>query len=541
MNNYFDMVLMNGKLISCDSQNRTYDAMGVCNDKIVFLGSNDEIEKGINSETKVIDLKGKMVVPGFIDAHNHMVSYGINLMNVNASSPPNETVEEILVKIGEKAKEVPEGQWIRAWGYDDLKLKDKEQLDRWKLDSVAPNHPVMVMRQCLHTCVLNSMGLKIANINKETNDPVGGKIERNPGNGELTGVFRETAVDLIKKVVPEYTKEELREALKKAGQEYLKDGITGIHEAGIGFLQDGTDEFNAYQDVKKYGELPIRVNWMVMEQYVDELITLGIRSGFGNNEMRFGPIKMFLDGALSVKTAAMLEPYPGEEDNKGILTMSQEEVDSKVEKAHKAGLQITAHALGDGAVDQLLNAYEKALEKYPRLDHRHRIEHCGIVNPSIIERMKKLDVIPVPQAGFIYFIGDCFEENLGKECLGRTYALKSFLDAGLIVPGSSDRPVVPATPLQGISSALARKTLKGDVLAPEQSIEIQDALKMYTINSAYASFEEDIKGSLEIGKLADMVVLDEDIFETNPEEIANVKILKTIIGGKVVYDSELEI
>jgi hypothetical protein len=530
----YDMVIFNGVIYSIDPNESIYESAGVKNGRIVALGEFNQIKNCIGENTTVVDLKGKTVLPGFIDAHSHILIFGVNLMNINASTPPNESIEKIQNIVKKKSLEKGTREWIIGWGYDDTKLKDKRHPNRWDLDKATLDRPVVITRQCGHTLTANSKALEIAGINSKTQDPEGGKIERDPVSGEPTGVLHEKAKDLVNHCIPPYTIDDLTNALILAGEKYTMEGITSTHEAALGFT-NGENEFIAFHEAKKNAKLPVRIYLMIVDTYIDDLIKIGIKTGYGNNELKFGPIKLFVDGGFSGKTAAVEEPYI-DDYKKGILVLTQNEINKKVEKAHMEGFQLAVHAIGDRAINATLNAFERALRNKPVSNHRHRIEHCTLADPSIQDRIKKLGIIPVPQPAFLYYLGDSYKKNIGEKRMRWVFPINSFLNKGLKVPGSSDRPVVNGSPLQGIKSAITRNTLAGKIISPEEKISILEAIKMYTIYPAYAAFEENIKGSIEIGKFADMIVLSNNIFEMLPDDIPSIEIEKTIIGGRIVYE-----
>lgn len=532
-----DLALVNGKIHLMDKNNTTVPALGIKNGVVMVTGSNEEIKELAGNNTDVIDLDGKTALPGFHDGHNHVINYGVNLMNIDCSSPPNRSLRDILHKVRDRARQLPKGKWIFGWGYDDTKLVEKQHPLRWLLDEAAPDHPVVLVRTCMHIMAVNSKAMEIAGITENTPDPPGGQIDRDPSTGKPTGVLRELAQDLIRNVIPPYTVEELCKALELAGRQFASEGITSCQEAGLGFFTSSQREFEAFQEAVKNGRFLIRTYLMIMDNFFPHLAGLGIKTGFGNNHLKIGPVKMFLDGGFGGRTASLYDPYEGESNNYGITYMQQEQLDENVEKVHRDGYQLAIHAIGDRAIDMVLNAYEKALNKYPRKNHRHRIEHCGLCNPAQIERMKKLGVLPVPQPTFIYQLGDSFHANLGKR-IRWTYPLRTMFVFGLPVPGSSDRPVVEGRPLLGIYSAVNRKTVGGLELVPEEKISIDQAVRMFTVNPPYASFDEEVKGTLEIGKLADIVILNEDIFRVLDEEIKDLEVKMTIIGGKIVYTKD---
>lgn len=525
-----DLVLLNGRVITVNPKMPRAGAVAVKDGKIVGVGTDQAIRRLVGQGTRTIDLKGRAVLPGFIDAHNHLWGFGVALSQVDCRSPPVKSVKEIVKKIGERAAKTPEARWVVGWGYDDTKLEERRHPNRRDLDTVALNNPVMIRRTCGHTCVVNSRALELVGYRADTPQPEGGEIEKDPKTGEPTGILRETAMKPVNDLSRAFSVEELMEAIKLGQERLLSEGITSCHEAGL-----DAKTVKAYQNLLASGQLKVRVYMMVQVDLLSQIVDTGLATGFGNEWLRIGSIKMMMDGGMGGKTAALYEPYEGTRDNKGIIYMSQEKLNELVKKAHEAGFQIGIHAIGDRAIDVSLNALEAALKVLPRKDHRHRIEHCGLSTPAITERLVRLGAIPVGQPPFLFNIGDSFWSNLGADRIRWTYPFRTWLDKGMPAPGSSDRPVVLGAPLLGIWACVNRKTEGGRVLAGEERITPEEAIRMYTLNAAYASFEEKIKGSIEPGKLADLVVLDADPCEVPVDEIRNIRVEMTIVGGVVAY------
>lgn len=527
-----DIILINGDVQTLDRVNTTAGAVAVRGGKIAAVGASRDIKALAGPNTKVIDLRGKTLLPGFIDAHNHMISFGVKLSQINCQDGPVDSIARMQQEIARQAGEKPAGEWITCWGYDDTKLKEKRHPTRVDLDQAAPYHPVVCLRTCGHITVANSKALELAGVTAGTPNPAGGEIVRE--GGVANGLLLENAQDLVKKVCPAPGADELRMAVKRAGAVFNSEGITGVHEAGAGFTFPGPCEVQAYQNALNQGDLTVRVYMMVYTDLLDELAKLGFFTGFGNDMLKIGCFKMFLDGGIGGKTAAMEDPYLGT-GSRGIIYESGESLTSRMRRAHLAGFQLAVHAIGDRAINMLLEAYETILRDHPRRDHRHRIEHFTLSSPSFIDRARKLNLIPVPQAGFIYYLGESWLENLGRERVKNAFPLKKMLEAGMFPPASSDRPVTPGKPLKIIEAAVLRQTTAGRAIEPDQSVPVEQALRMYTNYAAYASFEENLKGSIEAGKLADFVVLGDSPFRVPPGEISSIPVEMTMVGGRVVY------
>jgi len=479
-----DLVLYNGEILSMDNKDTIAEAVAIKDGKIVQLGSFSNMKNLIHDQTTVIDLHGKTVLPGFIDAHQHIFQTGYNLMHVDCSKS---SIQEIVSAIEEAAEEKDENEWIIGWGLNEANIAEKRLPNADDLSHI-PN-PVYITRFCLHTAVVNDKALSIAGINQETPDPEGGEILRN-GDGSVKGILRETAMDLVKKYLPPYSIPSLKEAVTFASNHYIENGITHVHEAGLGFLTGTMNELRALIEMSLDGTLDIRINGMILDSYFEEAKQLGLLTGFGNSRLKIGAIKMFADGTLSGQTAAVNETYTNSENNKGILIYSPDELSAKITAAHKSGFQVAVHGIGDRAIGHILSAYEKALELYPREDHRHRIEHCGIVNEHIVNRLKKSNIVTVPHPGIVHFAGDTYKNVLNEEVIKGLYALRTLLDAGILVAGSSDSPVIPCSPLIGMYTAMSRESVKGDKIVPQEGISLYEAVKMYTIHAAKAAFSE---------------------------------------------------
>lgn len=532
-----DLILVNGNVQTLDQAGTKAEAVAVLGGKIVAVGTTSEIKNMANLKTEIIDLKGKTLLPGFIDAHNHMVMYGLRLSEINCQDGTIKSIADLTEEIANRNNQKALGEWIIGWGYDEAKFKDERHPTRWDLDRGAPDHPVVCERTCAHMLVVNSKALELAGITRETADPPGGEITRD-GNGEPTGMLKETAQDLIKKIIPAPSVDQIREAIKQAGIIFNREGITGVHEAGTGFTVPGPYEVRAFQSALQNGDLSVRVYLMVYTELVDELAELGFHTGFGNNFLKIGSFKIFLDGNITLKTAAVEKPFEGTTTT-GIMRESEESLTEKMRKAHVAGFQIGVHAIGDRAINTVMNAYEKILQEHPRHGHRHRIEHFILSSPSIIERAKELELIPVVQPGFIFYNSEGWIKNLGEERVNQqAYLLRNLFEAGLLLPASSDRPVIPGYPLRGVETAVLRQNFTGRVIAAEQTISVDRALRMYTNYPAYASFEEDIKGSIEVGKLADLVVLGASPYMVEPTEISSIPVEMTILDGKIVHQRQ---
>ncbi|RLI45740.1 amidohydrolase, partial [Candidatus Bathyarchaeota archaeon] len=457
------------------------------------------------------------------------IEYGLMLSSTILDIRKAQSIEEIKEIIRKKAREKPKGSWITGHGWDTTTLAERRPPNRWDLDEAAPNNPVMITDAGWHVCSVNSLALRLANIGKDTESPLGGKIDKDPDTGEPTGVLRETAATRIEELIT-YSDEELITALSYAFDEAVKFGLTSVHCA-----HEGAQHIRVFQKLLMRGELPLRVYLMVPSSLLPHLLSLGLYTGFGNPKLKIGAIKVLLDGTIERRTAALTQPYQGEPDNLGLLWLNEEKLYDIVSKAHKAGFQLAIHAIGDRAIHVALDSIERVLKEKPKVNHRHRIEHASMLNEELVNRMRDLGVIASIQPVFIHSNNDWMFESLGyKRATKFCERYRTLLDAGVKVTAGSDLPADSTmNPLVGIQSAVTRHGF-----APEERISVKQALPLYTINSAYASFEEKLRGSIQVGKLADLVVLSDDPLTVPVDSLDDIKVDMTIVDGEVVYASE---
>lgn len=549
---FADTVLLNGNVITVDEKNPTAEAIAVKGDKILHVGSNDEVRGCAGSRTRVMDVKGKTVLPGFIEPHTHFMSFGSRLRMVNVRTPPNRTISDVLERIKERARKTAKGEWIQAQGYEHTAIEEKRWPTRAELDSAAPEHPLVITYRSSHVWMANSKALQLAGIDKHTPQPEGGHIDKDPRTGEPTGVLREKSASRpVTSLVPHPTLADLKEGVILAGKEYNAVGITSTHDAGTG---DTPDYYRAYQETLEEGKLKVRVYLMIHDLpykrfYMER--DLGLRTKFGSDWLRLGAVKTCSDGSIQVHTCAFYEPYITSDtedptkDPRGVLQVSPEEQKRIVLEAHSKGYQVAIHAQGDRGIDVALDAIENAMERHPRENSRHRIEHCQGVTRDALKRMKRLGVIASFYPHHLWYWGDRhISDFLGMERASRLDPMRSAIDQGLVTVAHSDTPIAlpkdplfATDPLFGIWCAVNRKTRAGVQLGADECITPMEGICAYTINAAYAAFEENIKGSIEAGKLADLVVLGEDPLAADPWEIRHIPVEKTIVGGDVVFEA----
>ena len=530
-----DLLIRNGKIRTLDSKNNLFSALAVKGEYILDLGSSVDLEYLKGPQTEVLDLEGKTLVPGFIDAHCHLLSLrGKQLLQLDCSPARVRNIKDIIELIKKKADCTPPGEWILAGSYDFSKLEENRHPDRYDLDKASTQHPIHLRSQTCHSGVINSKAIDVSGITNNSPDPAGGQFVRD-SRGMLTGLCLEEAhfqfvTGMGKKgsYVPPYTLDDEVRAIRLAGKEAAALGITSVGDSLVGPI-----EIEAYQTSLAEGSLNTRVYMNVLDQYYPLLKELGIKTGFGNNMLKIGAIKSFVDGAIAGHTAWLQEPYMGRPNYYGIRTKKPEETEEFIREVHKSGYQLEIHANGDCAIEMVLNGFDKALEEFPGKDFRHRIAHCTVVNEELLKRIKASRAVVLPFSTYVWEHG----EKMGPygERINKMFAYRDFLDYGIPVSGSSDSPCGIQDVMTAFYSMVNRKSSEGQPIGVCQKITINEALKIYTSGSAFASFEEKIKGSLEPGKLADMVILSEDPEEVNPESIREIKVLQTFLGGKTIF------
>ena len=525
-----DLILYNADIITVNPNQPSAEAIAISGDKIIGVGSNEDIMNLSSAYTKKINVGGKIITPGFIDAHSHPAGAGrSHLRNVDCDL---RSIEEIKNAIFERSKKTPKGEWISGFKYDDTKTKEKRYINNIDLDEVSPDHPVIVTHRGGHTAYVNSLALKIAGIDEKTPDPKGGNIERDLETGNLNGRLLETATYLVEKFIPnQFTRSDYQAGVKLISEMLSKSGITSVTDAGT-----GVKSLKAFEDAYESGELKTRVYCMIRGYDFDEVNGSGKKTGYGDDWVRIGAVKLVCDVSISERTARLSKPYIGRPDYYGIIINNEDEIYEEAIKAHQNDWQIGVHANGDVGIDITLRVFERLQKEKYRKDPRFRIEHCTIINESLVQRIKTLGVIPNPFSTYVYFHGEKMKEY-GKERLENMFAVRSFLDAGIPVTQTSDYPPGPFEPMMAIQSSVTRTDYTGEVWGPSQKISVEEAIKVATINGAYASYEENIKGSIEIGKLADLTILGQDPRETDPMRIIDIPIERTMVGGKWIYES----
>ena len=509
-----DIILENANVITMEPEQPTAELVAIRGNRILLVGGDEELKQVTGAKSRIIDCHGKTLVPGFNDAHCHIFSFVRKLLSLDLSPSSVGSIDDIKAAIHRRAQDTPPGEWLIGTGYNEFYLTEKRCPNRRDLDDVAPRHPVVLAHRSLHACALNSMALSLAGITRETPEPPGALIDRDHATGEPTGILFEMLSYIREKVLPPLSEEALTEGIASADKHYLSCGITSLQEATI------SNDLGRWQSFHRFkGKLKSRLSIMFGVEALSRFQAAGLASGYGDSQLRLGGAKI-----LVRETTGQLEP-------------SQPELNRQALAAHMAGYQLAIHAIEPNTVKAAITALEHVNSHSPQNGQRHRIEHCSVCPPPLLERLSKLHAVVVTQPPFLYYSGERYLATVPVGHLPWLYRIKSLVNSGLIVAASSDSPVVPDNPLVGIYAAVTRKTESGRQLLPEECILAKQALAMYTINAAYASFEEDIKGSIAPGKLADIVVLSDDPVNSPPERIKDISVEMTIINGEVVWES----
>jgi predicted amidohydrolase YtcJ len=529
-----DLILINGKIWTVNPNQPEVEAVAISGTRIAAVGSTAAITALKQSNTQVIDLAGKRVVPGFNDAHVHFFDGGSSLSSVQLRDAKSQA--EFRDRIGEFAGHTPKGQWITGGDWDHENWTPADLPTRQLIDAVTPETPVFVNRLDGHMALANSAALKLAGVDKNTKDVPGGVIVRD-ASGNPTGILKDAAQALVYKAMPAPSVHQIEEAMMAAQKYAAEQGVTSVQD-----MSAGRDVLRAYQRLLKQGQLHVRVSGHQPLASWNNQASVGILADFGNDHLHIGGLKGFADGSLGSTTALFFAPYLDSPNTSGIASdelVNPNKMWKSIEEGDAAGLQIAIHAIGDKANNTILNFYERLEKEHGERDRRARIEHAQHLQASDIPRFGQLHVIPSMQPYHCIDDGRWAEKRIGPDRAKGTYAFRTLLDTGASLAFGSDWPVAPMVPLMGIYAAATRRTLDGkhpDGWVPEQKITVAEAIRAYTMGSAYASFEEKIKGSIEPGKLADLVVLSDDILSIDPVAIAKTKVQITVFDGKVIYE-----
>ncbi len=532
-----DTIVVNARVLTQNPAQPSAEAFAIREGRFLAVGTNADIRNLASASTKVIDAARMAVVPGFIDTHNH--ARGTVLLYEVLVGNPFEvefvSIQSIIDKLKTKARTLPPDTWVEGQFHDDTKLKDKRPLNVKDLDQVSTEHPVVVRHRGGHTSFYNSRALALANVTKDTPNPPGGTFDRD-ANGELNGRVTDRAtavfgrVGLRPRLSPAEQEKRERDGIAHISKEFARYGLTSVHHEG--------GDLAAIQDVRARGDLLHRVSYEAQGGMVDTMIANGIKTGFGDEWIKFGATSEHtVDGSFSERTMALSTPYPGQNGYKGNVTETQDVLDAWVEKVHRAGIQLNIHANGDVAIDSYLTAVERAQKVYPVPNARPKITHCTLINDDLIRRIKALDAIPSCFTTYAYYNTDKFP-FYGEDLMKRSMAFRSMLDAGSHAAAGSDFSPGPFAPLMGIQGMVTRKGWDGTTWGLNQRVSVDEAIRINTLNGAYASFEEKIKGSITTGKLADFVILEKDPHEVDPDTIKDIKVVRTVAGGRTTYPRE---
>lgn len=537
------LAIVNGTIYTMDRDFTVCEAVYVKENKIVKTGTRDEILSMADDSAKVIDLKGKTMLPGFNDSHMHLVNYGYSLKQVDliGAKSLKEIKERVHRFIQDEAMD--KGTWVRGRGWNqDYFTGEKVFPNRYDLDTISTEHPIILTRTCGHVAVANSLVLELIGIKKGSPQVEGGYFDIDE-EGKPLGIFRENALDLLYGSVPSSSLREIKEMMVLAMEDLTSCGITSVGTddfqslPGIGY----EDIIRAYLELKQEGELKVRIYEQCLLPELDllkEFLEKGYSTGWGDELFKIGPLKLLIDGSLGARTAALNEPYEDDPSTTGIITKTQDELNKIVNFAHDNDMQIAIHGIGDKGMYMSLEAIENALKKKPLKNHRHGIVHCQITDKYLLQRFKDLNVIAYIQPIFMDYDWKIVKDRIGAKREKTSYNWKTMSQMGINFACGSDSPVENFNVMYGIYEAVTRKDMEGNPRGgwlPEQALSVKEAVEGYTINGAFASFEELNKGSIEGGKVADMVVLSEDIFKINPDEIKDVKVEMTIFDGEVVF------
>jgi len=536
-----DLLFKNGNIYTVDDARPKAEAVAVKADRIVFVGSNGEAQKYVGRNTRVIDLGGRTMVPGMTDAHHHLSGVGFREMTLNLEGINN--LEDFLAKVKERVVKKKPGEWVTGRGWIETFWTPPVFPTRWDLDKVAPDNPVFLDRADGHGAVANSAALKIAGVDKSTPSPFGGEISRDKQSGEPNGMLLDAAQDLVQRHIPGTTAAEAERAIILGVNRDVALGWTQVQDPGGSYAEVALME-KLYEE----GKIKLRIYKALSApgREADRLLSEGPIVGKYGNHLTVRALKLYADGSLGSRSAALLQPYSDKPDTSGFLTIKEEALQPVLQEALRKGIQIETHAIGDRGNRFILDQYEKAMNAVPKAqwkikEPRWRVEHSQIVNPADIPRFAKLGIIPSMQAS--HAIGDLHfaPSRLGIARLAGAYAWQSFIKSGSIVPGGSDAPVERGEPMIEFYAAVARKDLKGfsgEGWHPEEAVSREQALRMFTVWPAYAAFEETLRGSMEVGKLADFTVLSADIMKIPEMDILKTRCLMTVIGGEIVYEAK---
>jgi predicted amidohydrolase YtcJ len=530
-----DLIVINANVWTADKNLPRAEAVAVLGERIVAVGSNAAVEAWKGPHTRVIDAGGKLVLPGFNDAHVHFVDGGRQLDSVQLNDAS--TPEEFARRIGEQAKKTPAGGWIRGGDWDETKWNPPVLPTKELIDAVTPNTPVFVNRYDGHMSLANSVALRLAGVTARTPDPPGGSIVRD-AQGNPTGALKDAAMDYVFRVIPPLSHEQRLHAVQRALAHAASLGVTSVQH-----MNPDYEDIAVYSELLDRGELTARIYAAPLITQVDDQVKIGIRRAFGSSYLRIGALKGYADGSLGSATAYFFAPFDDQPGNRGLLSDEMQPISlmrERMMKADAAGLQLCTHAIGDEAISTILDLYAELIKAHGDADRRLRIEHAQHMAAKDFDRFARLHVIASVQPYHAIDDGRWAERRIGHDRASRTYAFRTFLDHGVRLALGTDWNVAPLNPMLTLYAAVTRATLDGknpNGWFPEQKLTVPEAIEAYTMGSAYAEFQDKEKGSITAGKLADLVIVSDDLFSIDPVKIRDAKVLKTIVGGRVVWDA----
>lgn len=537
---YADTAFVNGSVITVNKNNDICENVAIRAGKILYVGDTKGIQDYIGEKTKVVDLKGRTLMPGFVEAHSHFM---LNVILLNEIVIPIDytiykSIKEIQEIIKRTAAKKKPDEWIILQGYDQNKLEEHRHPHFSELDAAAPNNPVWCVRADLHTGVCNTAAMKVVGWTKESaKDFQPGELDLDE-NGELTGLVKEEGFGYLNSMIT-YDDKKLLEAYKLCDKMFLSFGITSVHDAGayggqfVKVLQDACMNKDVY--IRVYEMIYRMLGKYSIRDFIYEHIKTGLHTGIGDNHYKLGPAKLLIDGSSSAPSCSTKKPYSHDPALPQIINWTQEEMNQVFEDAHLAGFQITAHCIGDNAVEKMINSIEYVMKKYPRENCRPRIEHCAMIDEKMLKRIKQLGIIPISNPGLIAFNAKDYNRYY-RDRVNMMFANKSYIDEDIIAAAGADAPCMEVNPMIGIWGAVERKDIVNGVECGTcQCIDVMNAIRMFTINGAYASFDEDKKGSIEVGKLADLIILGEDILKSTPSHLKDIVVDETYVDGELVY------
>jgi predicted amidohydrolase YtcJ len=535
-----DLIVLHAQIVTMNPAQPAASALAVRDERIVAVGDDNVVKRCTDEHTETVDARGKTVLPGLIDVHAHAMLWAEGLLRneLDVSDSSVKSIPDIQRAVRERVARSSPGAWIRGSGWDDAKLAEHRYITRQDLDALSPNHPVYLEHVTGHLGTANSAALKLAGIGRDTPNPAGGVIEHDAA-GELTGIVKDNAMRIVAGAIPPETTEFFAHAAAFATQRAAESGLTTIHDIWDG-VRTFEREMRGYQQAYQQHQLKIRVQMgpgVASLQDAEDLVKIGVHTGFGDSHLKFGAVKMFADGGMGARTAAIYPPPPEGEPgtNLGLLIWKPEELQKTQQLLTAAGWQIATHAIGDRAINEVLDGYAATTNNLQLKDPRFRVIHCGISTPEVLRRLQQGHVLVDADPAFVYWIGSYFA-RYGAERARWAYPAKSYFDRGIVAGAGSDVPVTPISPWWGMWATVVRQEVEsGAILAPEERISAQQALEMYTRNGAYLGFEEHDKGSLEVSKLADFILLDRNPLTVPVSEIKDTQVLATYVGGQVVY------